>query len=213
MRSDERTEEAAPPLAQQLRAKRSEMMAVELETVALRLFHERGFAKVTVADIAGEASISARTFYRYFLAKEDVLQLQIDRRCAAIRDALWARPADEAPLHALRVGVAAAIATEDAERTRRWTEVIAATPEVVMGVLGGIVLKTQRAIAEFVAARLGLPNDALEPTVLAAAATGVIQAAQTQWLLNGGDLATTIAEGLAVLERGIGSDGGGREHD
>src|SRR5262245_16239163 len=185
MSREERTEDLAPPLAQQLRAKRSEMMAVELETVALRLFHERGFAQVTVAAIAGEASISARTFYRYFLAKEDVLQLQIDRRCAAIRKALWARPTDEAPLQSLRSGIVEAIATEDLDRTRRWTEVIAATPEVVMGVLGGIVLKTQRAIAEFMAARLELPSDALHPTMIAAAATGVIQAAQTQWLQIG----------------------------
>ena len=36
--------------------------------------------------------------------------------------------------------------------------------------------------------------------MLAAAAQGVIQAAQTQWFLHGGDLATMISEGLEVLE-------------
>ena len=66
-------------LAVQLRVKRSEMMASELEAVALRLFEERGFGEVTVEDIALEAHISVRTFYRYFPGKEDVLQLQIDQ--------------------------------------------------------------------------------------------------------------------------------------
>jgi len=44
--------------------------------------------------------------------------------------------------------------------------------------------------------------------VEATAAEGVIQAAQTQWFLQGGDLdlATSMSESLAVLERAIGSD-------
>ncbi len=34
----------------------------------------------------------------------------------------------------------------------------------------------------------------------------MIQAAQTQWYVQGGDLATIMSESLGVLERGIGSD-------
>ena len=89
---------------------------------------------------------------------------------------------------------------------RRWIAVIAATPSVLRGVLGGIQLKRHRVIAEFFGARLGLPSDALVPTMLAAAAGGVIQAAQTHWCFHGGDLATIISEGLDVLESGIGTD-------
>ena len=77
---------------------------------------------------------------------------------------------------------------------------------MLQGVLGGIQLKGHRVIAEFFGARLGLPSDAVVPTMLAAAVGGVIQAAQTRWYLLGGDLATGISEGLEVLERGIGAD-------
>jgi hypothetical protein len=38
-----------------LREKRSEMMILSLEDVALRLFEQQGFAEVTVDDIAAEA--------------------------------------------------------------------------------------------------------------------------------------------------------------
>jgi len=200
------TEVAAPSLAEQLRAKRSEMMLSELEDVALRLFEARGFDEVTVDEIAAEAHISVRTFYRYFAAKEDVLQVKIDRRTAALKAALAARPADEAPMRSLRLALVDVIAAEDTDLLRRWIIVIQATPSLVKSVLGGIQLKSQPVMAEFLASRLGVPRDALVPIMLAAATGGVIQAAQTRWFLLGGDLTAMFSEGLDVLERGIGSD-------
>jgi AcrR family transcriptional regulator len=204
--TDGRTELAAQSLAAQLRAKRSEMMISELEAVALRLFEARGFASVTVEEIASEAQISARTFYRYFPAKEDLLQLRIDRRSEALRVALSVRPADEPPLHSLRLALEEAMSTEDTELLRRWITVIAATPSVLKGVVGGIQLKGQRVIAEFFGSRFGQPSEALVPTMLAAAAGGVIQAAQSHWYFHGGDLPTAVSEGLGILEQGIGTD-------
>lgn len=202
------TNSAARPgsLAGHLNARRSELMIGEVEAVALRLFDERGFGEVTVEEIAIEAGISARTFYRYFPSKEDLLQVQIDRRSVALADALAARPSDEPPLVALRVALAEVVAREDQDRIRRWTNVIVATPSVLRGVYGGIQMKGHRVMAEFFAARLGLPADGLVPTVLAAAAGGAVQAAQTRWFFHGGDLVDTVSEGLRVLEVGAGGD-------
>ena len=195
-------------LAAQLRMKRSEMMISELEAVSLRLFEERGFAEVTVEEIAAAAQISTRTFYRYFPAKEDVLQLRIDRRAEALRAALHARPADEPPLHSLRLALVEVTSTEDTKLLKSWTHVVRATPSVLRAVVGGIYLKRQQMVAEFFSERMSLPPDSLVPTMLAAAAEGVIQAAQAQWSLQGGDadLAKAMSESLAVLERTIGSD-------
>jgi TetR/AcrR family transcriptional regulator, regulator of mycofactocin system len=189
-------------LATELRAKRSEMMAAELEAIALRLFEERGFDAVTVDEIASVAHISVRTFYRYFSAKDDVLQVKIDRRCEALRVALAARPVDEAPMRSLRLALEQVMSAEDPVLLKRWIAVIVATPSVVKGVLGGIQLKTQRVMVEFLTARSGLPEDALEPIMLAAATGGVIQAAQTRWFFHGGDLVAMLSEGLELLERG-----------
>jgi TetR/AcrR family transcriptional regulator, regulator of mycofactocin system len=197
---------AAESLAAQLRQKHSEMMISEVTGVALRLFEERGFDTVTVDEVAATAQISVRTFYRYFPAKEDVLQVHIDRRAAALRRALAERPADEAPLHSLAAALADVVSAEDPVLRLRWTSVVATTPSVLPGVLGGIQLKSLRTMADFLGARLDLPSDSLVPTMLAAAVGGVIQAASTQWFVHGGDLGTMIAEGIEVLERGIGSD-------
>lgn len=95
--------------------------------------------------------------------------------------------------------------TEDTELLGRWIAVIAASPTLLRSVVGGIHLKSHQMMSEFFGARLGLPTGALEPRVLAASAGGVIQAVQTYWFLNDGDLATTISESLEILERGIGT--------
>src|SRR4051794_15137721 len=99
------------------------MMSSELESIALRLFAERGFDEVPVDLIAAEARISVRTFYRYFPSKEDVFQHQIARRSEGLQAALAARPFDEPPLHSLRVAYAQQIAGEDAELLQRWIAV------------------------------------------------------------------------------------------
>ena len=197
---------AADSLALQLRVKRSELMVQELEAVALRLFDQRGFKDVTVDEIVAEAHTSARTFYRYFPNKEDVLQVQIDRRSTSLRAALAARPASEEPLESLRLALLDQLAREDMELLRRWIAVIAASPSVLNTVLGGIQLKIQGVIAEFFGARLGVRSDALVPTTMAAASSGVIQAAHVDWYVNGGDLITKVSEAFSVLEQGrIGS--------
>ena len=98
------------------------------------------------------------------------------------------------------------VSAEDPVLRLRWTSVVAATPSVLPGVLGGIQLKSLRTMADFLGARLDLASDSLVPTMLAAAVGGVIQAASTQWFVHGGDLGTMIADGIQVLERGIGSD-------
>ena len=60
-------------------------MAAEFERIAMDLFVKRGYADVSVDDIADAAGVSARTFYRYFTAKEDVLALYPRRLTEFVR--------------------------------------------------------------------------------------------------------------------------------
>jgi TetR/AcrR family transcriptional regulator, regulator of mycofactocin system len=164
------------------------------------MFEQRGFVSVTVEEIAAEAQISTRTFYRYFPAKEDVLLVRIRRRTERLKAALAARPSDERPLHSLRLAVEVTESAEDPVLSKRWIAVVVATPSVLRTVLGAFTLILTRAIAEFFGSRLNMPSEALVPTMLAAAAGGVIQAANTRWFFCGGNLATVASEGLRVLE-------------
>src|ERR1700753_1672891 len=69
----------------------------ELELIALRLFTDRGFDNTTIEQIAAEAGVSKRTFFRYFSSKASVLWNEFDHEVEVIRAALAEVP-DEVPM-------------------------------------------------------------------------------------------------------------------
>jgi AcrR family transcriptional regulator len=200
-----------PSLMQRTQHKRSELIVAELEAIALAMFEKRGFDTVRVEEIAAEAQISTRTFYRYFPTKEDVLQVRIRRRGEALRAALAKRPSEEQPLHSLRIAVQDVVSDEDPVLLKSWIAVIAATPNAFRAVLGGNLVATNKAIAEFFASRLCEPPDAVVPQMLASGAAAMINCAQRLWHTRGGNLTTILSQGLRVLEEGMGTDLRGKD--
>jgi AcrR family transcriptional regulator len=63
--------------------------------VAMRLFAERGYDAVTVADICAAADIAPRTFFRYFPTKDDVLAEPARQMAARLTAAIAAAPAEQ----------------------------------------------------------------------------------------------------------------------
>lgn len=57
----------------------------EVAAVAIRLFSERGLEATTAEDIAAEAGISPRTFFRYFPTKEEAVFPDHEERIAELR--------------------------------------------------------------------------------------------------------------------------------
>jgi AcrR family transcriptional regulator len=73
-----------------------------LRAAAKRLFAERGYEATTVRDIAREANVTERTFYRYFNGKEALLGEEYRTWLEALADAIRARPAAEPAFTAVR---------------------------------------------------------------------------------------------------------------
>src|SRR5919107_343331 len=67
---------------------------------ARRLFGERGFERVTVAEIAREADVSEKTVFNYFATKEDLVYWQLEAFEAQILCAISDRGPGESALDA-----------------------------------------------------------------------------------------------------------------
>jgi AcrR family transcriptional regulator len=73
-----------------------------LQRAADRLFAERGVAQTTVRDIADEAGVTERTFFRYFGSKEDLIIRDAFDWIPVLQQVILDRPAAEPPLVAVR---------------------------------------------------------------------------------------------------------------
>lgn len=83
-----------------LRSKKKAATQAALREAASRLFAERGFAAVSVDEIASEAQVSRSTFFRYFGSKEAVLFQEFDEAGELFVEKLRARPPGETPWEA-----------------------------------------------------------------------------------------------------------------
>ncbi|MET7791925.1 TetR family transcriptional regulator [Streptomyces sp. NPDC005248] len=85
-----------------LRERKKQLTYQAVSDAAIAMFLERGFDKVSVAEVAAAADISKPTLFRYFPAKEDLaLHRFADHEDEAAR-VVAARGQDVSPLDALR---------------------------------------------------------------------------------------------------------------
>lgn len=104
-----------------LRHRKKEATQNQLRDAALRLFSERGFANVSVDEIASAADVSRSTFFRYFGSKEAVLFEELDENGDAFLKLLNERPPHETPWEAFAAAliVSPVLAQGDGERDRQ----------------------------------------------------------------------------------------------
>ncbi|MGC8466043.1 MAG: TetR family transcriptional regulator [Acidimicrobiales bacterium] len=77
-----------------------------LQGVALDLFNERGFEDTTVADIATQAGVNKRTFFRHFTDKRDVLFAGAAELETLLLGRIVEAQSDLAPLDAIAAALA-----------------------------------------------------------------------------------------------------------
>ena len=102
-----------------------------LVDAALELFHERGYGRTTVDEIAARAGLTERTFFRYFTDKREVLFGRSGDLESGIADAITGAPDEAAPLDAVVGALETAAAQFPPRRDYRARQrLIAAHPEL-----------------------------------------------------------------------------------
>jgi len=120
-----------------LRERKKEQTRQRIVETAQRLFGERGFDAVTVAELARAAEVAEATLFNYFPSKEDLFYSGLEAFGERLIDAVRSRPAGEAVLVTVRSvvlatgGQLAQVAAGDRaalERARTTAQVISASP-------------------------------------------------------------------------------------
>src|SRR5438093_13713225 len=85
-----------------LREYKKQQTRQAIADTALRLFVEKGFDHVTVAEVAEAAGVSEKTVFNYFPTKEDLFFDRVEERQAALVAAIEDRQPGESILASLR---------------------------------------------------------------------------------------------------------------
>ena len=189
---------------------------------AWRMFADRGFERVTVAEIAREAQVAVATVFNYFPTKEDLFFFRLEAFEADLVEAVAGRAAGEPALAAFRRqllragGLLAQVEAGDdqaLERLRTVNRVIADSPALQAREQQAFA-RTAAAVAERLAADIGTGPGDLDAHVVANALVGVQRALvdyARRRVLTGerpaglaADVHTLARRAFALLEDGLG---------
>jgi AcrR family transcriptional regulator len=177
-----------------------------LRRAALASFASKGFANVTVTELARVAGVTERTFFRHFPTKEAVLFQDYETQVEWLSEALAQRPESESLFDAVLVSIASF--PYDLELVRQAatarTELISA--ERIASHLRVVQASFAGVITDFVKTRysetpdIDLLAEVAGATLAAALVTGV-----ENWGRNGctGDLGEITAKTLNLVRTGL----------
>jgi AcrR family transcriptional regulator len=195
--------------AEGLRERKKRLMRQQLSDTATRMFMERGFDDVRVAEVAKACEVSEKTVFNYFPTKESLVLDRLEATVAALRDGLadqQVRPA-EAALRILDhelAGLTSWLAGQDdpgqgAREIRRFGDLIRATPSL-RAYQSDMMDQFVSVATEILAARAGVSTDDPEPQIAARALLGLwhVQADSLRRHLARSPMAAQVREGVAA---------------
>jgi AcrR family transcriptional regulator len=167
-----------------LRELKKEQTRQLIADTAWRLFADRGFDQVSVAEVAREAQVAEATVYNYFRTKEDLFYWRLEAFGSRLAEAVGARPPGEPALAAFRRallaegGLLAQVEAGDAhalDRLRTVNQLITASPALLAREQQAIN-QAAGALAGVLAAGTGAAPGDPRPQVAAHALIGVQRA-------------------------------------
>jgi AcrR family transcriptional regulator len=188
-----------------LRERKKQKTRSAIQREAMRLFQEQGYDATTVEQIAEAAEVSQSTFFRYFPTKEDVILL--DDYDPLLMQMIADRPADEAPVTAVRNAIVEAmrmVFTEEEEQlVRDRVGFMASVPAVRARMWEGSET-TQVIFREALAKRAGRDPEDFDVAIVAGAILGALSIVVMEWPKTpDANLAELADRALDVVERGL----------
>ncbi|WP_410875379.1 TetR family transcriptional regulator [Nocardia sp. A7] len=185
-----------------LRDLKRERTRQSIVDTAFRLFAERGFDGVTVAEIAAAAEVGTRTLHRYFTSKEELVFPEDDDLRADLIRLLAERPDGEHPETTLAVVITPLVSRfggEQLTKARTRDALITESPALRARDLAKQAA-VEQLIEQHLASRLGVCVDTdVRPALWAKIGMACFFSAYRVWLNRGGDLARHLGDARAAL--------------
>ena len=121
---------------QSLTERRKRETRYDIAKAAMSLFARDGFDQVGADEIAAEAGVSVRTFYRYFPGKDETLSPIIAKGTAELASAIEARPAPEPLAVAVQAAYSEISSGAGLENVHTLIRLLIETPVLRAGWLG-----------------------------------------------------------------------------
>ena len=210
------TTEHTAPGGQDLRIRRRRQTTHDVSGTALLLFSTRGFASTTVEEIAAEAGISPRTFFRYFATKEDAALFGFIEIDDALDQLHLAGTDPEAAVSAIQSLYSGLLEDMQGPRLERFVQVQRLTETVpsIRHAADSRFRDMTRKICDVLVEALG-PDRTLEARVAAEVQAAVLHAALDDWSNKGPydhSALTSYRAALRVLDRKLSPTREGEEH-
>jgi AcrR family transcriptional regulator len=177
-----------------------------LRQAALKSFASKGFAKVTVTELAREAGVTERTFFRHFPTKEAVLFQDYETQLEWLAEALARRPASESLFDAVLASVAAFPHDLEVVRQAAIARAELISADRIASHLRVVQSSFAHVLTEFVRNRHpDLPYIDLAAEVAGSTLAAALVAAVENWGRNGcaGDLDELVATSLDLVRSGL----------
>ena len=177
-----------------------------LRQAALKSFARKGFANVTVTELAREAGVTERTFFRHFPTKEAVLFQDYETQLEWLAEALAQRPASESLFDAVLASVAAFPHDLEVVRQAATARAELISADRITSHLRVVQSSFAHVLTDFVRNRNpGVANIELRAEVAGSALAAALVVAVENWGRNGcaGDLGDLVAASLDLLRSGL----------
>lgn len=177
-----------------------------LRQAALKSFARKGFTNVTVTELAREAGVTERTFFRHFPTKEAVLFQDYETQLEWLAEALAQRPASESLFDAVLASVAAFPHNLEVVRQAAMARTELITAERIAGHLRVVQSSFAAVLTEFVRNRnRDAPNLDLGAEVAGSALAAALVVAVENWGRNGcaDDLGELVLASVELVRSGL----------
>jgi AcrR family transcriptional regulator len=205
-----------------LRERRRRQTRGVIADTAMRLFAERGFDQVSVADIAAAAGVAEKTVYNYFPVKAKMFFDEADDILAELLAAVQYRAAGQSALAAVATFLAGraewAAGRRPEQPTTGFRQLIADST-ALQAQQRLMFARYETALATLLAKETGVPAGSVQPFIAAVALIGALRAAfeASPAENTGQDPASAalglLADGLASYARAAQQPGVARPED